>query len=94
MHYVTAGQGNPPIAFVHGFACTHIDWQPQIDFFKATNAVVACDLRGHGDTPGGSNDCSIESYGTDVAAIKAAKPVRAMVRNISRGFKGRIGLAT
>ena len=28
------------------------------------------------------------------AAIRAAKPVRAMVRNISRGFKGRIGLAT
>ena len=28
------------------------------------------------------------------AATRAAKPVRAMVRNISRGFKGRIGLAT
>ena len=29
-----------------------------------------------------------------MAAIRAAKPVRTMVRNISRGFNGRIGLTT
>ena len=69
MHYVQAGQGTPPIAFVHGFACTHIDWQPQIEHFSATNTVVACDLRGHGATPGDSKDCSIETYGADVAAL-------------------------
>lgn len=69
MHYVQAGQGNPPIAFVHGFACTLTDWQPQIDHFQATNTVVACDLRGHGETVGDSHDCSIETYGTDVAAL-------------------------
>lgn len=69
MFYIKAGKGTPPIAFVHGFACTHIDWQPQIDFFSATNAVVACDLRGHGATPGDSSDCSIENYGTDIAAL-------------------------
>lgn len=69
MHYVQAGQGNPPLAFVHGFACTHIDWQPQIEHFSPTNAVVACDLRGHGATPGDATDCSIEIYGSDVAAL-------------------------
>lgn len=69
MHYVQAGQGNPPLAFVHGFACTHIDWQPQIEHFSSTNAVVACDLRGHGATPGDATDCSIEIYGSDVAAL-------------------------
>jgi pimeloyl-ACP methyl ester carboxylesterase len=69
MHYVLAGQGNPPITFVHGFACTHDDWQAQIDHFSATNTVVACDLRGHGETPGDSHDCSIETYGTDVAEL-------------------------
>ena len=69
MHYVQAGQGDPPIAFVHGFACTHIDWQPQIKHFRATHSVVACDLRGHGATPGDSRDCSIENYGADVAAL-------------------------
>ncbi len=72
MHYVQAGkstQTNPPIVFVHGFACTHTDWQSQLDFFSPTHSVVACDLRGHGDTPGDSHDCSIETYGADVAAL-------------------------
>lgn len=69
MHFVKSGQGNPPIVFVHGFACTHEDWQSQMDHFSATNSVVACDLRGHGETPGDSHDCSIETYGADVAAL-------------------------
>jgi pimeloyl-ACP methyl ester carboxylesterase len=29
------GDGNPPLVFVHGFACTHDDWQAQVDFFRA-----------------------------------------------------------
>ena len=69
MHYVQAGKGNPPIAFVHGFACTHADWQAQIDYFSPTHSVVACDLRGHGETAGDARDCSIETYGTDVAEL-------------------------
>ena len=31
--------------------------------------VVACDLRGHGETPGRPQECSIEHYGGDVAAL-------------------------
>jgi pimeloyl-ACP methyl ester carboxylesterase len=55
--------------FVHGFACSHEDWQFQLDFFSKTNEVVACDLRGHGATPGRAHECSIEHYGGDVAAL-------------------------
>ncbi len=69
MHYLQAGQGSPPMAFVHGFACTHADWQPQIEHFSASHTVLACDLRGHGATPGDSQDCSIETYGADIAAL-------------------------
>lgn len=57
------------MGFIHGFACTHIDWQPQIAHFSASHSVIACDLRGHGATPGDSHDCSVETYGTDVAAL-------------------------
>jgi len=53
MHYVSRGRGAPPLVFVHGFACSHQDWRLQLDFFSKTNEVVACDLRGHGATPGG-----------------------------------------
>ena len=48
MHFVRAGQGAPPLLFVHGFACSHEDWRSQLDFFSPTHEVVACDLRGHG----------------------------------------------
>jgi pimeloyl-ACP methyl ester carboxylesterase len=31
--------------------------------------VIACDLRGHGATPGRAHECSIAHYGGDVAAL-------------------------
>jgi pimeloyl-ACP methyl ester carboxylesterase len=54
---------------VHGFLCSHEDWQHQIRFFSETHEVVACDLRGHGKTPGRPHECSIEHFGGDVAAL-------------------------
>lgn len=69
MHFVRLGRGAPPLVFVHGFACAHADWQPQLDHFSKTHEVVACDLRGHGETPGRPEECSIENYGGDVAAL-------------------------
>jgi pimeloyl-ACP methyl ester carboxylesterase len=69
MHFIRKGTGSPALVFVHGFACTHQDWRAQIDHFQETNQVVACDLRGHGATPGRPHECSIEHYGGDVAAL-------------------------
>jgi pimeloyl-ACP methyl ester carboxylesterase len=67
--YERAGTGSPPLVFVHGFACSHVDWRLQMEHFAATRTVIACDLRGHGATPGDPADCSIETYGADVAAL-------------------------
>ena len=53
---------------MHGFLCSHEDWRHQLGF---SNEVVACDLRGHGETPGRPQECSIENYGGDVAALIA-----------------------
>jgi pimeloyl-ACP methyl ester carboxylesterase len=69
LHYVRAGHGAPPLVFVHGFCCSHEDWGLQFDFFKKTHEVVACDLRGHGRTPGRPHEVSIEHFGGDVAAL-------------------------
>jgi pimeloyl-ACP methyl ester carboxylesterase len=54
---------------VHGFACSHEDWRHQLEFFSRNHETVACDLRGHGATPGRAHECSIEHYGGDVAAL-------------------------
>jgi pimeloyl-ACP methyl ester carboxylesterase len=71
MHCVRRGQGAPPLVFVHGFTGDHTDWQLQIDHFEGEQQVVACDLRGHGGTPGRPAECTIEHYGGDVAALLA-----------------------
>jgi pimeloyl-ACP methyl ester carboxylesterase len=56
---------------VHGFLCSHEDWRHQVKFLSQAREVVACDLRGHGQTPGRPQECSIEHYGGDVAALIA-----------------------
>src|SRR5919206_1940688 len=69
MHFIRTGSGSPALVFVHGFACTHEDWRAQVEHFQRSHDVVACDLRGHGRTPGRPHECSIEHYGGDVAAL-------------------------
>jgi pimeloyl-ACP methyl ester carboxylesterase len=69
LHYVRAGSGKPPLVFVHGFCCSHEDWLLQMQELKGSFEVVACDLRGHGQTPGKPHECSIEHFGGDVAAL-------------------------
>ena len=72
MYVNRAGRGGPPVVFVHGFGCASNDWEAQFARLQASTTVVACDLRGHGATPGGPADCSIEQYGADVAGMLAA----------------------
>ena len=69
MHFLHEGAGAPPLVFVHGFACSLEDWRHQLAFLRENHQVVACDLRGHGRTPGRPHECSIEHYGGDVAAL-------------------------
>jgi len=69
IHHIVAGEGTPPIVFVHGFACSHADWASQMAALSARHRTVAVDLRGHGASPGVAAECSIERYGADVAEI-------------------------
>jgi pimeloyl-ACP methyl ester carboxylesterase len=72
MHYEKHGSGNPCVVFVHGYTCDLSDWRPQIEALQKRRCVIACDLRGHGHTPGNPQDCSIETYGADVAELVAS----------------------
>jgi pimeloyl-ACP methyl ester carboxylesterase len=67
--YERQGDGNPPLVFVHGYACSHDDWQRQVDFFRTRQCVVTCDLRGHGASDGDPAHCDIETYGADISAL-------------------------
>src|SRR5215510_5628760 len=48
--YDAAGAGDPPMIFVHGWACDRSYFAPQFRHFAARHAVAAVDLRGHGDS--------------------------------------------
>jgi pimeloyl-ACP methyl ester carboxylesterase len=65
-----------PIVFVHGFACTHADWRLQLAKFGEEHDVFAPDLRGHGRTHARPDDCSIETYGSDIAALLDGKDLK------------------
>lgn len=64
-----AGSGGTPIVFVHGFACDRGDWRAQLEHFSPARQVIACDLPGHGNSPGSAADCTIERFGDEVAAL-------------------------
>jgi pimeloyl-ACP methyl ester carboxylesterase len=64
--YETAGVGDPPIVFVHGWSCDRSYFTPQFEYFAARHAVGALDLRGHGGS--GRPDPDSRSYDIDVLA--------------------------
>jgi pimeloyl-ACP methyl ester carboxylesterase len=69
LFYECQGQGNPPLVFVHGYACSHDDWQPQVDFFRTRQCIVTCDLRGHGASHCDPEHCDIETFGADISTL-------------------------
>ena len=74
MHVIRQGAGAPPLLFVHGFACSHLDWLAQLAHFSANHQVSACDLRGHGQSAAEPAECSIETYAQDVVRLLANSP--------------------
>jgi pimeloyl-ACP methyl ester carboxylesterase len=64
--YDTAGAGDPPMIFVHGWCCDRSYFAPQFGHFAASHAVAAMDLRGHGDS--GRPEPSSGGYEMDTLA--------------------------
>ena len=73
--YDACGAGDPPIVFVHGWACDRTYFDPQIAHFRETHAIAALDLHGHGESgrpdpaPG---HYDIAAFADDVLAVAAA----------------------
>ncbi len=72
--YETAGTGEPPILFVHGWCCDRTFFAPQFTHFAGRHAVAALDLRGHGESghAPGAGDYRIETLAGDVLAVAQA----------------------
>jgi pimeloyl-ACP methyl ester carboxylesterase len=73
--YQTAGGGDPPLMFVHGWSGDRSSFAPQYAHFAGRHAVAALDLRGHGgsDRPEPARGVyDVESFAADTLAVASA----------------------
>ena len=77
--YETAGAGEPPIVFVHGWCCDRSYFAPQVTHFAGRHEVAALDLRGHGESGRsgpGTDGYRVEALADDVLAVAQAAGLR------------------
>jgi pimeloyl-ACP methyl ester carboxylesterase len=78
-HFVTAGDGGrihvveagagPPIVLIHGITLAVGVWARQFRDLSRIHRVIAIDLRGHGQSIGGSGGYGFERLADDVIAV-------------------------
>jgi pimeloyl-ACP methyl ester carboxylesterase len=66
LDYEVAGQGDPPIVFVHGLACHRGFWPEQMKYFSRRHRVLAMDLRGHGRSDAPNQRYTMQGLADDV----------------------------
>jgi pimeloyl-ACP methyl ester carboxylesterase len=79
IHYHVEGRGEPPLVFVHGWACDRHLWDEQVAAFAPRHRVVALDLAGHGESGRGRTEWTVPAFGEDVAAVVEALDLRGAV---------------
>jgi pimeloyl-ACP methyl ester carboxylesterase len=67
--YITEGEGNTAIVFVHAWCCNKSFWNSQISHFSKRYKVVAIDMAGHGGSELGRTDYTMDAFAEDVKAV-------------------------
>jgi pimeloyl-ACP methyl ester carboxylesterase len=74
--YDTAGRGEPPVVFVHGWGGDRSYFAPQVTHFADRHAVATLDLRGHGESgrpePGRPGSYEVAAFADDALAVAKA----------------------
>ena len=89
--YEQAGRGDPPLIFVHGVACHHGFWEPQLSRFALDHRVIAVDLRGHGESDAPHQPYTMRAFADDVAWMSRQLEVRRPVV-VGHSLGGLVGL--
>jgi pimeloyl-ACP methyl ester carboxylesterase len=71
LHYLAAGNGEPVI-LLHGYAQNSHMWRPLIPELAKTNAVIAPDLRGFGQSSKPPQGYDKKSMARDIHALAAS----------------------
>ncbi|MCL5265837.1 MAG: alpha/beta hydrolase [Chloroflexi bacterium] len=91
LHFADVGKGAPPLVLLHGLACDHTFFAPQIEHFRKEHRVVAVDLRGHGKSGKPEQEYTVAVFADDVAWLCYELGVHAPVI-VGHGLGGQIGL--
>lgn len=66
LFYDDLREGHIPIIFLHGYPFDKSMWQAQLDFFKPSNRVIACDIRGFGKSKDEKSYLNLELFADDL----------------------------
>ncbi len=84
--YDDEGNGNMPVVFIHGFPFDRLMWQPQVDFLKSSQRVIAYDIRGFGKSGAGAEKASIELFANDLIKLMDGLQIsKAIICGLSMG---------
>src|SRR3546814_19166930 len=86
LHYVEAGVG-APLLLIHGLGGSHRDWEYQIGEFAQHFRVIAPELRGFRDRPGGRPLISIPLLARALLAL-LDEPGNAPCRLVGPSVRG------
>ena len=67
LYYEQEGRGQPTLVFVHGWCCDHTFFEPLVDHFRPSHAVIALDLRGCGSSGQPEHGYDVATLADDVA---------------------------
>ena len=65
LYYEVRGKGSP-LLLVHGWQCSHVFWQRNVDVLAEDFCVVTLDLRGHGNSSKGLHGITIRQFAKDI----------------------------
>jgi 3-oxoadipate enol-lactonase len=86
LSYDDLGERGTPVIFLHGYPFSKAMWRKQIDFLQTTNRVIACDIRGFGDSEDESSILSIDLFAEDLLQfMDSLKIEKAIVCGLSMG---------
>jgi len=69
IHYISAGQGDVTLLFIHCWSCNSTFWNAQLSYFSKKYQVIALDLAGHGASGASRKNYSIAKFADDVSAV-------------------------
>lgn len=86
LSYDDVGESSTPIIFLHGYPFNKSMWKGQLEFLKPSYRLIACDIRGFGESTDEESSLSIDMFADDLIAFMDKLNIeKAIVCGLSMG---------